>query len=125
MAVVAKRLLDAGLLAADAPTVTGRTIGDEAQAARETTSQQVIRPLSAPIAPHGGYRHPPGHLAPDGCVAKVAGHAEKVFRGTARVFEREEDAFAAVKAGEDQGGRRDRHPYEGPKGGPGCGRCST
>ncbi len=119
MAVVAKRLLDAGLLAADAPTVTGRTIGDEAQAARETLSQQVIRPLSAPIAPHGGIAILRGNLAPDGCVAKVAGHAEKVFRGTARVFEREEDAFAAVKAGRIKAGDLIVIRYEGPKGGPG------
>jgi len=119
MAVVAKRLLDAGLLAADAPTVTGRTIGDEAQAARETPSQQVIRPLSAPIAPHGGIAILRGNLAPDGCVAKVAGHAEKVFRGTARVFEREEDAFAAVKAGRIKAGDVIVIRYEGPKGGPG------
>ncbi len=118
-AVVAKRLLDAGLLAADAPTVTGRTIGDEAQAARETPSQQVIRPLSAPIAPHGGIAILRGNLAPDGCVAKVAGHAEKVFRGTARVFEREEDAFAAVKAGRIKAGDVIVVRYEGPKGGPG------
>jgi dihydroxy-acid dehydratase len=119
MAVVAKRLLDAGLLAADAPTVTGRTIGDEAQAARETPGQQVIRPLATPIAPHGGLAILRGNLAPDGCVAKVAGHAEKVFRGTARVFEREEDAFAAVKAGRIKAGDVIVVRYEGPKGGPG------
>ena len=119
MAVVAKRLLDAGRLAADAPTVTGRTIGDEARAARETPGQQVIRPLSKPIAPHGGMAILRGNLAPDGCVAKVAGHEEKVFRGTARVFEREEDAFAAVKAGTIKAGDVIVVRYEGPKGGPG------
>jgi len=119
MAVVAKRLLDAGRLAADAPTVTGRTIGDEARAARETPGQQVIRPLSKPIAPHGGMAILRGNLAPDGCVAKVAGHEEKVFRGTARVFEREEDAFAAVKAGTIKAGDVIVIRYEGPKGGPG------
>ncbi|PYN12097.1 MAG: dihydroxy-acid dehydratase, partial [Candidatus Rokuibacteriota bacterium] len=119
MAVVAKRLLDAGRLAADAPTVTGHTIGDEARAARETPGQQVIRPLSKPIAPHGGMAILRGNLAPDGCVAKVAGHEEKVFRGTARVFEREEDAFAAVKAGTIKAGDVIVIRYEGPKGGPG------
>jgi len=119
MAVVAKRLLDAGRLAADAPTVTGHTIGDEARAARETPGQQVIRPLSKPIAPHGGMAILRGNLAPDGCVAKVAGHEEKVFRGTARVFEREEDAFAAVKAGTIKAGDVIVVRYEGPKGGPG------
>src|SRR5204863_8352838 len=99
MALVAKRLLDAELLHADEMTVTGRTIGDEARAARETPGQKVIRPVSNPIAPHGGIVILRGNLAPDGCVAKVAGHEEKVFRGAARVFEREEDAFTAGKAG--------------------------
>src|SRR5213078_2272945 len=93
MAVVAKRLLDAGLLNADAMTVTGRTIGDEARAAREAPGQKVIRALSDPLAPHGGLAILRGNLAPDGCVAKVAGHEQPVFKGTARIFDREEDAF--------------------------------
>ncbi len=119
MGVVAKRLLDAGLLNADEITVTGRTIGDEARKARETARQQVIRPLSSPIAPHGGLAILRGNLAPDGCVAKVAGHEEQVFRGTARVFEREEDAFKAVKAGKVKAGEVVVIRYEGPRGGPG------
>ena len=119
MGVVARRLLDAGLLNADAMTVTGRTIGDEARAARETPGQQVVRSLSKPIAPHGGMVILRGNLAPEGCVAKVAGHEERVFRGTARVFEREEDAFAAVKAGKIKAGDVLVIRYEGPKGGPG------
>jgi dihydroxy-acid dehydratase len=119
MAVVARRLLDAGLLNADQMTVTGRTIGDEARAARERPGQQVIRPLGDPIAPHGGMAILRGNLAPDGCVAKVAGHEEQVFRGTARVFDREEDAFAAVKAGKVKAGDVVVIRYEGPKGGPG------
>jgi dihydroxy-acid dehydratase len=119
MGVVAKRLLDAGLLHAGEMTVTGRTIGDEARAARETPGQKVIRPLSNPIAPHGGMVILRGNLAPDGCVAKVAGHEEIVFRGPARVFEREEDAFAAVKAGKIKAGDVVVIRYEGPKGGPG------
>ncbi len=119
MGVVARRLLDAGLLNADALTVTGRAIGDEARAARETPGQKVIRPLSNPLASHGGMVILRGNLAPDGCVAKVAGHEEKVFRGTARVFEREEDAFAAVKAGKVKAGDVVVIRYEGPKGGPG------
>jgi dihydroxy-acid dehydratase len=119
MGVVARRLLDAGLLNADALTVTGRAIGDEARAARETPGQKVIRPLSNPLASHGGMVILRGNLAPDGCVAKVAGHEEKVFRGSARVFEREEDAFAAVKAGKVKAGDVVVIRYEGPKGGPG------
>jgi dihydroxy-acid dehydratase len=119
MALVAKRLLDAELLHADEMTVTGRTIGDEARAARETPGQKVIRQLSNPIAPHGGIVILRGNLAPDGCVAKVAGHEEKVFRGAARVFEREEDAFTAVKAGKIKKGDVVVIRHEGPKGGPG------
>jgi dihydroxy-acid dehydratase len=119
MAVVAKRLLDAGLLNATEMTVTGRTIGDEARAARETHGQKVIRPLASPIARHGGMAILRGNLAPEGCVAKVAGHAEEVFRGTARVFEREEDAFVAVKARKIKAGDFIVIRYEGPKGGPG------
>ena len=119
MAVVAKRLLDAGLLNATEMTVTGRTIGDEARAARETPGQKVIRPLANPIAHHGGIAILRGNLAPEGCVAKVAGHAEEVFRGAARVFEREEDAFVAVKAAKIKAGDFIVIRYEGPKGGPG------
>jgi dihydroxy-acid dehydratase len=119
MGVVAKRLLEAGLLNATEMTVTGRTIGDEARAARETPGQKVIRPLANPLAHHGGMAILRGNLAPEGCVAKVAGHAEEVFRGTARVFDREEDAFLAVKAGRVKAGDFIVIRYEGPKGGPG------
>jgi dihydroxy-acid dehydratase len=119
MAVVAKRLLDAGLLNPKEMTVTGRTIGEEAQAAREASGQKVIRPLAKPLADHGGLAILKGNLAPDGCVAKVAGHAEEVFKGRARVFDREEDAFVAVKAGRIKSGDFIVIRYEGPKGGPG------
>ncbi len=119
MAVVARRLLEAGLLNADERTVTGRTIGEEARAARETPGQQVIRPLADPIARHGGLAILKGNLAPEGCVAKLAGHSEETFRGRARVFNREEDAFQAVKAGRIKPGDFIVIRYEGPRGGPG------
>jgi len=119
MGVVAKRLLDAKLLNADAITVTGRTIGDEARATREPAGQKVIRPLSNPLAAHGGLAILRGNLAPDGCVAKLAGHEQPVFRGRARVFNREEDAFLAVKGGKIKAGDLIVVRYEGPKGGPG------
>jgi dihydroxy-acid dehydratase len=119
MGVVARRLLDAKLLNTDEKTVTGRTIGEEARAARETPGQKVIRALTEPLAAHGGLAILRGNLAPDGCVAKVAGHEEEVFRGRARVFDREEDAFAAVKAGKIVAGDFIVIRYEGPKGGPG------
>jgi dihydroxy-acid dehydratase len=119
MGVVARRLMEGGLLNAGELTVTGKTIGEEARAAREAPGQKVIRPLADPIARHGGLAILRGNLAPDGCVAKVAGHAEEVFRGKARVFDREEDAFKAVKAGRIKAGDFIVIRYEGPKGGPG------
>ncbi|MGH7362504.1 MAG: dihydroxy-acid dehydratase [Candidatus Methylomirabilales bacterium] len=119
MAVVAKRLLDAGLLYPDEMTVTGRTIGEEARAARETPGQEVIRPLKRPLKATGGLVILRGNLAPEGCVAKVAGHERMTHRGPARVFEREEDAFAVVKAGKIKAGDVIVIRYEGPKGGPG------
>src|SRR5438876_1109395 len=86
MAVVAKRLLEAGLLNADEMTVTGRTIGEEARAAREAPGQKVIRALSDPLAPHGGLAILRGNLAPDGCVAKVALMTDGRFSGASHGF---------------------------------------
>jgi dihydroxy-acid dehydratase len=117
--LVAKRLLDKGLLHADQPTVTGRTIGEEARQAQETPNQQVVRPLSNPIKPTGGMVILKGNLAPEGCVVKVAGHAMLSFRGPAKIFDREEDAFAAVKTGQIKAGDVVVIRYEGPAGGPG------
>ncbi len=119
MAVVAQRLLDAKLIDGGAMTVTGRTIGEEARAAKETPGQKVIRPLSNPIKPEGGLVILWGNLAPDGCVAKVSGQKRDYHRGPARVFEREEDSFAAVKAGKIKPNDVIVIRWEGPKGGPG------
>ena len=118
-ALVAKRLVEAGLLHKDQPTVTGRTIGEEAEQATETPGQTVLRPLSNPIKPTGGLVILKGNLAPEGCVVKVAGHARLSFRGPAKVFDREEDAFAAVQAGQIKAGDVVVIRYEGPAGGPG------
>ncbi|HET6673943.1 MAG TPA: dihydroxy-acid dehydratase [Nitrospiraceae bacterium] len=117
--LVAKRLLDAKLLHPDHITVSGRTIGQEAKDATETEGQQVLRPLATPIKPTGGLVILKGNLAPDGCVVKVAGHSILTFRGTAKVFDREEDAFAAVKTGQIKPGDVVVIRYEGPSGGPG------
>jgi dihydroxy-acid dehydratase len=114
-----KRLLDAGLLHADCVTVTGRTIGEEARAAVETPGQEVIRPLPKPLKPTGGLVILRGNLAPEGCVVKVAGHERMKHRGPARVFDREELAFAAVKAGAIKPNDVVVIRYEGPAGGPG------
>jgi dihydroxy-acid dehydratase len=118
-AVVAKRLAEAGLLHRDAITVTGKTIGEEAAAAQEAPKQEVIRKIEAPLKPTGGLVILKGNLAPEGCVIKVAGHDLQYFRGTARVFDSEEDAFAAVEKGEIKAGCVVVIRYEGPKGGPG------
>lgn len=117
--LVAKRLLEAGLLHGNQPTVTGRTIGEEAANAHETPGQQVLRPLASPIKPTGGLVILKGNLAPEGCVVKVAGHSMTKFQGRAKVYEREEDAFVAVKAGQIKPGDVVVIRYEGPSGGPG------
>ncbi|MCE9535828.1 MAG: dihydroxy-acid dehydratase, partial [Nitrospirae bacterium] len=117
--LVAKRLLDAGILHANQPTVTGRTIGEEAKDAKETPGQQVLRPLSNPIKKTGGLVILKGNLAPEGCVVKVAGHSIMTFRGPAKVYNREEDAFAAVQSRKIKAGDVVVIRYEGPSGGPG------
>lgn len=117
--LVAKRLLEAGFLHENQPTVTGRTIGEEASQAREAPGQQVLRPLAQPIKPTGGLVILKGNLAPEGCVVKVAGHSMTTFKGPAKVYDQEEDAFVAVKAGEIKPGDVVVIRYEGPAGGPG------
>ncbi|MDO8730647.1 MAG: dihydroxy-acid dehydratase [Candidatus Omnitrophota bacterium] len=117
--LVAKRLLDAGILKPNAKTVTGLTIGEEASLARETPGQQVVKPLDKPVKPIGGLLILRGNLAPEGCVLKVAGQKAEKFSGPARVFETEEAAFAAVKSRKIKAGDVVVIRYEGPKGGPG------
>ena len=117
--LVAKRLLDAGLIHADAMTVSGRTIGEAAQMARETAGQEVVRSLSSPLKPTGGLVILKGNLAPEGCVVKVAGHERMLHRGPARVFDCEEDAFRAVQQERIRPNDVVVIRYEGPKGGPG------
>jgi dihydroxy-acid dehydratase len=119
MAVVGKRLLEAGLLHASEKTVTGRTIGEEVKAAAEPAGQQVIKPLAKALKSEGGIAILRGNLAPDGCVIKLSGQKKYAHRGPARVFEREEDAFQAVKKGKIKPNDVVVIRYEGPKGGPG------
>jgi dihydroxy-acid dehydratase len=118
-ALVAKRLLEAGLLRGECITVTGRTLAEEAAAAKETPKQEVVRKLDAPLKPTGGLVILKGNLAPEGCVVKVAGHNLQNFRGLARVFDSEELAFTAVEQGVIKAGDVVVIRYEGPKGGPG------
>jgi dihydroxy-acid dehydratase len=117
--LVAKRLIDAGLVHGDTLTVTGKTFAEAAQIAQEIPGQEVVRPLSNPLKPTGGLVILRGNLAPEGCVVKVAGHERMIHRGPARVFDREEDAFQAVQKGQIKPNDVLVIRYEGPKGGPG------
>jgi dihydroxy-acid dehydratase len=116
--VVMRALLDAGLLHGDALTVSGRTVRENL---RDTPAdgQPVVAPVSAPLEPEGGLAVLRGTLAPEGAVIKTAGVTQKHHRGPARVFDREEDAFAAVIRGHIAPGDVVVLRYEGPKGGPG------
>jgi dihydroxy-acid dehydratase len=117
--LVARRLIEGGALHASAVTVTGRTIGEEAAGATETPGQAVVRPVASPIKPAGGLVILRGNLAPDGCVVKLSGHDRTSFKGPARVFDSEEEAFAAVQSGRIKAGDAVIIRYEGPRGGPG------
>jgi dihydroxy-acid dehydratase len=117
--VVAKRLVDGGYVDGSCLTVTGRTFAEEANEARETPGQKVIRPVDNPIKTSGGLVILKGSLAPDGCVIKVTGIERKGQRGPARVFNCEEDAMHAVLGGGIKSGDVVVIRYEGPKGGPG------
>ena len=119
IAVVGKRLVEAGLIHTGEKTVTGRSIGEEIAAAREPAGQKVIKPLAQALKPTGGIAILRGNLAPGGCVIKLSGHARVSHRGPARVFEREEDAFKAVKEGKIKANDVIVIRYEGPRGGPG------
>jgi dihydroxy-acid dehydratase len=118
-ALVAKRLLDAGILHAAARTVTGKSIGDEANAAVETPGQEVVRPIDRALKSSGGLVILRGSLAPDGAVLKISGANRMQHRGPARVFDSEEAAFDAVQHQRIQPGDVVVIRYEGPSGGPG------
>ena len=117
--LVAKRLIEAGLIHEDTLTVTGKTLKEAAQDAQEETGQEVVRPMANPLKPTGGLVILKGNLAPEGCVVKVAGYERLIHKGPARVFDREEDAFAAVQKGQIKADDVVVIRYEGPKGGPG------
>ena len=118
MRLLAKRLIDAGLMH-DGMTVTGRTLFEEVKDAKEEPGQNVIHTVDAPLKPTGGFAILHGSLAPEGCVVKLAGHERLDHTGPARVFDREEDAFEAVQEGKIKAGDVVVIRYEGPKGGPG------
>jgi dihydroxy-acid dehydratase len=116
--VLAKRMFEGGFLK-DAPTVSGKTLREEAAAASETRGQEVFRPLDAPLKARGGIAIVRGSLAPEGAVVKLAGHERTHHQGPARVFDSEEKAFQAVQEGKIRPGDVIIIRYEGPRGGPG------
>jgi dihydroxy-acid dehydratase len=115
----AQRMLEGGYLDGSAMTVSGRTLAEEAASAQETPGQQVITSLSDPVSHNGGLHILKGNLAPQGGVVKLKGIEPKQFRGPARIFNREEDAFHAVQQREIKAGDVIVIRYEGPQGGPG------
>jgi dihydroxy-acid dehydratase len=117
-ALVARELKAAGLIN-DIPTVTGRSLFTEIDAAVVPDQQDVVRPVSHPIKPQGGYSILYGALSPEGCILKLAGHGRSRFSGPARVFDSEEACFAAVDARRIQAGDVVVIRFEGPVGGPG------
>jgi dihydroxy-acid dehydratase len=119
IAILTKRLIEGGHVDGSAMTVTGRTLEEECAGVVETPGQEVVRPLSNPFSSEGGLVILRGNLAPEGAVIKVAHHSPPRHRGPARVFNREEDALAAVLASQVHAGDTIVIRYEGPKGGPG------
>lgn len=117
--LVLKRLKEGGLLHADEMTVTGLTIGEEADRAEESAGQEVVLTVDEPLKEQGGLAILRGNICPDGAVVKVAGTERNSHTGPARVFECEEDCFAAVKEGVIEKGDVVVIRNEGPAGGPG------
>jgi dihydroxy-acid dehydratase len=117
--LLARRLIEARLLDGSQRLGDGRTLEEHAERAKEAPGQKVIHTVSSALSPTGGLVILRGNLAPEGCVVKMAGHERHFHEGPARVFDREEDAFAAVKANQIKAGDVVVIRYEGPKGGPG------
>ena len=117
--VILRELLEGGCLHGGALTVTGRSVAENLRDVRRAEKQDVVRPFGTPITPSGTLAVLSGSLAPDGAVIKTAGVKRLTLRGPARVFEREEDAMAAVLRGTLSKGDVIVIRNEGPKGGPG------
>ncbi len=117
--LVMKALLDGGFLDGSCMTVTGRTIAQNLADVVWNADQDVVRPVSAPLSTTGGVVSLKGNLAPDGGIVKIAGMHRLQHTGPARVFDCEEDAFAAVEARDYAEGDVIVIRYEGPRGGPG------
>lgn len=116
---ILKALLEGGVLHGDCLTVTGKTLAQNLESVKFNRDQKVVFPVSNPISPTGGVVGLKGSLAPDGAIVKVAGLKTHQFRGPARCFDCEEDAFQAVEDRDYKVGEVIVIRYEGPKGGPG------
>jgi dihydroxy-acid dehydratase len=117
--LLAKRLIDAGLIDGSCLNASGKTLSEEAALAKETPGQDVIHAVDKALKSTGGLVILKGNLATEGCVIKVAGHKRLEHRGPARVFDTEDAAFHAVESGQIKPGDVMVIRYEGPKGGPG------
>jgi len=117
--LIAKKLIEGGFLDETQMTPSGRTLGEEARAVKETPGQDVVKSVSNPIKKSGGLVILKGNLAPEGGVVKITGHERLQHRGPARVFDREEDAMQAVTSRSIKAGDVVVIRYEGPRGGPG------
>lgn len=118
MRLIAKRLMEAGLIT-DGVTASGYNLFQEANTAKETAGQQVVRSLDNPLKTTGGLAILKGSLSPEGCVIKLSGHECKFFQGKAKVFDSEEDVFSALKESTIIAGDVVVIRYAGPKGAPG------
>ncbi|MCG8357667.1 MAG: dihydroxy-acid dehydratase, partial [Kiloniellales bacterium] len=119
VSIILKTLLDGGYLHGDCPTATGRTLAEDLADVVFPEDQDVVRPVGNPLSPTGGVVGLKGNLATEGAIVKIAGLDVLKFRGPARVFDCEEDAFQAVRERAYKEGDVIVIRYEGPKGGPG------
>ncbi|MEO8396561.1 MAG: dihydroxy-acid dehydratase [Chloroflexota bacterium] len=117
--LLTQRLIEGGYVDGSAPTCTGLTLGEEAATAKETPGQQVIRTFDNAINSHGGLHILKGNICTNGAVVKLKGIEPQKFSGPARVFDREEEAYHAVKGNQINSGDVVIIRYEGPVGGPG------
>jgi dihydroxy-acid dehydratase len=119
IALFTQRMIEGGYIDGSALTVTGRTLAQESANAKETAGQQVVTTLENPISANGGLHILKGNLAPSGGVVKLKGTEPRQFRGPARVYNTEQDAYHAVQNREINAGDVVVIRYEGPQGGPG------
>jgi dihydroxy-acid dehydratase len=117
--LVARELVGAGVAHGGERGVDGRTLAEVGEDVDERPGQDVVRSWREPLKPTGGIAILHGSLAPEGCVVKLAGHERLHHSGPARVFDSEEECFAAVKARTIEPGDVIVIRYEGPAGGPG------